>query len=483
MPQAPSGTENVQGEQSAVDDMTDKVVAGFTDFAYRLTPDQLTGAPLLAAKRCLLDAVGCAVNAYDFAPVAALRSLARTATSTRPATLFGTREQSTPEMAAFVNGAMIRCLDFNDDYFGSEKTNAHGDTGPHPSDNIGSVLVAAEMVQADGPTTLLGIALAYEVCGQLVDEVVIRANGWDHPIFHSIATAAASARLLGLAPDRIADAIRLAVVPNVCLYETRVGSISNWKGLAGPYGSRNGLFAALIAEAGITGPDLAFEGPRGFMKQVGHQFALGPFGGDGRPFRIENTYFKQLPLRYEMQLPVQLAFELRQQIDPSQIAAMRVFMERKSVTSRATEPSLWRPENRETADHSGPYLIAAGLVDGVISEETFEPERYGDPGLLSVVDTIELIEDGDYTAAFPWNMSCRFEVQLKDGRSLTVAGDKPKGHPDRPMSDEELTGKFLAQTEPRLGVKRAGELQHTIWNLEEESSLQRLFDLMVVRSA
>ena len=317
MPQAPSGTENVQGEQSAVDDMTDKVVAGFTDFAYRLTPDQLTGAPLLAAKRCLLDAVGCAVNAYDFAPVAALRSLARTATSTRPATLFGTREQTTPEMAAFVNGAMIRCLDFNDDYFGSEKTNAHGDTGPHPSDNIGSVLAAAQMARQTDPTTLLGIALAYEVCGQLVDEVVIRANGWDHPIFHSIATAAASARLLGLAPDRIADALRLAVVPNVCLYETRVGSISNWKGLAGPNGSRNGLFAALIAEAGITGPDLAFEGPRGFMKQVGHQFALGPFGGDGRPFRIENTYFKQFPLRYEMQLPVQLAFELRQQIDPS----------------------------------------------------------------------------------------------------------------------------------------------------------------------
>ena len=108
---------------------------------------------------------------------------------------------------------------------------------------------------------------------------------------------------------------------------------------------------------------------------------------------------------------------------------MRVFMERKSVTSRATEPSLWRPESRETADHSGPYLIAAGLVDGDISEETFEPERYGDPALLSVVDTIELIEDADYTAAFPWNMSCRFEVQLKDGRSLTVVGDKPKGHP------------------------------------------------------
>ena len=50
------------------------------------------------------------------------------------------------------------------------------------------------------------------------------------------------------------DALRLAVVPNICLYETRVGAISNWKGLAGPNGSRNGLFAALLAEVGHHRP-------------------------------------------------------------------------------------------------------------------------------------------------------------------------------------------------------------------------------------
>ena len=91
-------------------------------------------------------------------------------------------------MAAFVNGSAIRCLDFNDDYFGTEHTNAHGDTGPHPSDNLGGVLAAAQIAGASGADTLLGIAIAYEVCGQLVDEVVLRGNGWDHPTFHSIAT-------------------------------------------------------------------------------------------------------------------------------------------------------------------------------------------------------------------------------------------------------------------------------------------------------
>jgi 2-methylcitrate dehydratase len=203
--------------------------------------------------------------------------------------------------------------------------------------------------------------------------------------------------------------------------------------------------------------------------------------GDGRAFRIENTYFKQFPLRYEMQLPVQLALQLRDRIDLSQIGTMRVFLERKSVVSRGDEPALWRPENRETADHSGPYLIAASLVDGTIDEATFEDRRYRDPALLKFVDTIELVEDPSYTAVFPWHMSCRFEIVLKNGEQVIVTGDNPKGHPQRPMTDEELTTKFLDQVQPRLGAERAAELLATIWNLENESSLDRLFDLMTIR--
>jgi len=462
------------------DGLHDSIVGGLAGFAGRLTHAELPQTTLHAGKRVLLDALGCAVNAYDFPPVRALRRLAGTASSTRPATLLGTRTTTTPDLAALVNGGMIRCLDFNDDYFGSKSTRAHGDTGPHPSDNIGGVVAAAQMAGANGAETLLGLVLAYEIAGQLVDEVVLRGNGWDHPIIHSVATAVASARLLGLNEQRTANAIRLAVVPNICLYETRVGHISHWKGLAGPNGSRAGLFATLLAEAGITGPDLAFEGPRGFMKQLGHQFTLGPWGDEVPPFRIENTYFKQFPLRYEMQLPVQMALRLREQVDAADIRAMRVFMEHKSVTTRVAEPALWRPDNRETADHSGPYLIAAALMDGRVDEGTFEESRYRDTDLLAVVDTIELIEDLEYTAAFPWRMACRFEIELRDGRTVTVEGDRPKGHPADPLSDDELDAKFLAQTEPWLGAARAGQLREVIRNLEAEPSLDRLFDLAVV---
>ncbi len=457
----------------------DSVVRDFTSFVTQVTPDDVTGAAWAAAKRCLVDAVGCGLAGAQTDVIEALRGIASTATSSRPATLFGTTIQTTPDLAAFVNGSSIRCLDFNDDYFGTDESNAHGDTGPHPSDNLGGVLAAAQIAGATGAETLLGIVIAYEVCGQLVDEVVIRGNGWDHPIFHSIATAAAASRLLGLPQEKVANALRLAVVPNICLYQTRVGSISNWKGLAGPNGSRNGLFAALLAEAGITGPEMAFEGARGFMRQLEHQFALGPFGGPDHQFRVENTYFKHLPLRYEMQLPVQMALELRETVDALDIASMRVYMESKSVVARGAEPALWKPPNRETADHSGPYLIAASLLDGAITHDTFEPERFEAADVLAVTDTIELIEDPAYSASFPWQMACRFEVRLKDGQELTLVGVNPKGHPLKPMTDEEFAVKFLGQTESLLGEQQATELLHTLRSLEAESSLDRVFGLMV----
>ncbi len=118
-------------------DIADSVVRDFTTFVTEVTLDDVGDRALRAAKRVLVDAVGCALGAQRTEVVAALRRVASTATSSRPATLWGTTIQTTPDLAAFVNGSATRCLDFNDDYFGTEHTNAHGDTGPHPSDNLG----------------------------------------------------------------------------------------------------------------------------------------------------------------------------------------------------------------------------------------------------------------------------------------------------------------------------------------------------------
>lgn len=454
----------------------DKTTYTLVEFASTVGFSDLSVETMHATKRCIVDAVGCSLGAYYCEPINAIRAIASEITSVAPATIIGTTIRTTPDLAALVNGAMVRILDFSDDYFGGI-----GDTGPHPSDNIGGILATAESAGLGGKDLLLGIAIAYEVCGHLSDRVRWAAQGWDHPMCHSIATALGAGKLLGLSKQQLGNALALAVAPNICLNETRRGHLSNWKAFAGPNGSRNGLFAAMLAARDITGPDGVFEGSSGLMKQLNSSFELDdPLHARNVPFKIEGTFFKSLPVRYPYQLPIWTAIKLRERVDMAQIKSLRVYLEKRSVVSRETHPEYWEPESAETADHSGPYLIGAALVDGAISKNTFTPERYRDPTILGIVQKIHMEGDPAYSASFPRELNCRFEVELTSGEPITLHEINPKGHPGNPMSDNGLEAKFFAQVEPVLGHARAQTLLDQIWNVEKMENLGTLFPFMRV---
>jgi 2-methylcitrate dehydratase PrpD len=118
------------------------------------------------------------------------------------------------------------------------------------------------------------------------------------------------------------------------------------------------------------------------------------------------------------------------------------------------------------------------LVDGAIEERSFDAARLSDPRLLALMDVIELVEDPTYTEAFPGRMSCRFELELRDGNHLTHLGHHPRGHPDNPMTDAELETKFLAQIQPKYGPEGAQRLGDKIWNFESETSVETLLALV-----
>lgn len=456
----------------------DKTTERFATYAADLRYSELTPQAIHAVKRSVLDSIGCALGAFNAGPVKALRALASRVSSTTPATVIGTQIRTSPEWAALASGAMIRYSDFSDDYFGGM-----GDTAPHPSDNIGGLLAAAESTGVDGATLVLGIALAYEACGQLADHATLRSHGWDHPLLHSISTALGAGKVMGLSRDQLGNALGLAIVPHVCLFETRLGDISNWKGLAGPNGSRNGLFAAMLAEQGITGPPKPFEGKAGFMKQLDNPFTLGAMGSAHTGYKVEGTFFKYIPVRYEMQLPIWVALELRKQVKPEDIESICVFVEKRTVNSRADHPECWNPMSRETADHSGPYLIGAALVDGGITAKSFTPERYRDPTILGLIQKIRMEEDKNYTASFPATFDCRFEVTLKSGKAVTIHQQNPKGHPANAMSDSELEEKFLRQVDSVILKKQAHALLDQLWELEKLGDIRALFSLMQVADA
>ncbi|MDO8567831.1 MAG: MmgE/PrpD family protein [Dehalococcoidales bacterium] len=451
----------------------DKTTGRFADYTAALTYADLTPEALHAVKRCLVDSVGCAFGGFNAEPVKALRALAARVTAASPASLFGTRIRSSPEWATLVNATMVRYLDFSDDYFGGDGMQA----GPHPSDNIAAVWAAAESSGADGKSLLLGIALAYEACGQLVDNVLLNPR-FDYTVMHAVATALGAGRVMGLSRDQLANAVGLAVVPNISLWQNRTGHLSNWKGCAGPNGSRAGLLAAMLAGEGITGPAESFEGPAGFMKVLQCPFELGDFGGGKTPFKVELTYFKYMPVMYSIQTPIWIAFELRQKVKIEDIESIVVYIDAQNLGRGSYSPERWNPTTRETADHSAPFLIGAALVDGEITPNT--PEKFRDPAILSLIKKISAREDPHYTAEFPRTFHCRFEVKMRSGQPLSLHYANPKGHPANPMTDREIEAKFFKQAEPLIGNEKSRLLLGQIWNLENLKDVSTPFASMVV---
>lgn len=458
-----------------MDRTTDTLATYASDLRY----EDLSPAAIHAAKRSLIDSLGCALGAFHAEPIEALRGLARLSSAAQPATIIGTEIRSTPEMAAFANGAMVRYLDFSDDYFGGA-----GDVGPHPSDNIASVLAAAESAGADGRALLTGIIIAYETCCQFVDGIDFKGvrPTWDYTTLHAISSALGVASVWRLPQAQTRDALALAAASNISLLQTRVGKLSHWKALAGPYGSRNGLFAATLARAGITGPDEPLEGKAGWMAHLNMKISLGGLGGGDIPFKIESTFYKSMPVRYSVQLAILTAFELRKIVAIDDIESIRVHVVKRYVTSRDREPEAWSPATRETADHSFPYLIAAALIDGEISERTFEPEHFRSLTLLSLADKVEMVEDPAFTAAFPATFNCRLEAKLYSGETRQVHQVNPKGHPANPMSDSEIEKKFERQAfGARLTEKQVRAVLDRLWNVDELKNLSELFPPLRVR--
>jgi 2-methylcitrate dehydratase len=181
-------------------------------------------------------------------------------------------------------------------------------------------------------------------------------------------------------------------------------------------------------------------------------------------------------------LPVWAAIDLRNHLGADripQVEAIRVFLAGRYVTDKERSPEDWDPHTSGSADHSFAYLVAAALIDGAITRDTFTPQRFRDRGILALAQRIELVEDPTFTAEFPDTFNVRLEVEMSAGEQVVIHKTNPKGHPANPLTDEEIGQKFLDQAQPVLTAGRARELLHQLWRLEELDSISEIFPLTV----
>jgi len=349
------------------------------------------------------------------------------------------------------------------------------------------LVAVAEAEHLDGGALLLAMAIAYEAQCRFVEVVPYIERGWDQTPIVALGAALGCSRLLGLTPEQTAHAISLAVMPNIALNQSRTGSLSMWKGMGGPQGARAGVFAATLARHGMTGPDGVFEGKYGLWAQLmaGEKFDL-PLPTDfaRHTFAVQQTMIKSFPTRFNCQVPVFAAQKLRAAIDhPREIASLKIESIRQAFARWLDNPEVWKPQTRETADHSLPCTVAMALLDGTITPAMMERGRYKDADVLEFMSrcTIELPDE--FAALAPRTRCCRLTATLKSGETRVAEYRRSLEDDTADPGWEQAVGKFRELAGAVLKMSSIEKVISTVARLQDQPRIDELVALLAVTEA
>lgn len=409
-------------------------------------------------KQHLLDSIGCALGAEDSSVMASIRREESGAACSGPCSVIGGGFTS-PERAAFHNGALIRYLDYMDAFVAREEA-------CHPSDNIAPLLTAAEMANSSGEEFLLALAIAYHVQCRMTDSSApIMRAGFDHTLQLSVSIAAGASRLSGLNREQTAHAIALATAEGLSLGASSSGEhVPQWKRLASAASAFHAIHDVRLAHCGITGPLHAFEGPLGLKQALGKTFQI-----DWRNESYDGVLacsIKKYNAEFDAQSLIEGIVDLRNQgLRASNVREMTIdiFKAGYEMAGEGKSVNLRIVATKEDADRSLPYLAAVALLDGDVSPSAFTRERLNAVDVRRLVARIDAKPNRVYTLAYPKWLYSRVAVRCVDGRQLEIEKCDFEGFYTRPPSWEAVIEKFRLLGRPERSEDKLSQIVDCTW--------------------
>jgi len=354
------------------------------------------------------------------------------------ASVIGADYTATLSGAAFINGTLAHALDIDD--------TAAGTVG-HPSAPLLPALFAlAESHPCSGRSFVTAYILGLEVFYRIALASEGQMGGWHRSaLFGALATAAASAKLLGLNPGQIQTAIGISTSLTGGV-QLNFGTMS--KAVQVGNASRSGLVAALLAQAGCSGNPDSLDEPNGF----GSTFYSGHFNTQkivrdlGAPFNIifPGMAFKIHPCCGLTHAPADIVLDLvrRHDLLPDQISEVVVYGEELWLTVLIYP----QPETGYQGKYSMQYVVAAAIFDRDIGPDTFTDEQVNRPEHQAFFKRVQLLArpDAEWESVrqHAWNHCAEVIIRLRDGTELRADAPCARGYPDLPLSTSEIVEKF-----------------------------------------
>jgi len=418
------------------------------------------------ARYCLIDSLGCGLEALDHADCTNLLGPIVPGTTVEyGARVPGTQWVLDPVTAAFNIATMVRWLDFSDTWIAAQTS--------HPSDDIGAILAVADYVSrvnvaAGKPPLTVGVVLdamikAHELQGSLGAYVRLSETGIDHPFLPKVACAAVVAKLLGGTREQIIAATSLAFF-DVSLCAHRFGSnVGPRKGWASADSTSQGVRLAMMAIKGEPGyPQILTQPKWGFEKWFlgGREFTHGGLG----TAVMEGVLFKILcPVVIHAQSAIECALQLYPAVHKrlDDIAAIRLDVHVETFNKINKTGAL---RNAADRDHCLQYAVAVALLHGRLTANDYSDEFASDPRIDRLRTLMHVEENPRYTArlrdrAIGANPNA-IEIVYKNGtQSLRAEVEFPIGHPRRRQEGIPLlVKKFEANLARRFTPARQLEI-------------------------
>ncbi len=459
------------------------------EFAVNLKYKDLPENVVHEVKRYLYDSVGCAYGAYYTKDVNIIRNIYKKMKGAKESTVIGFGDKLPAVNTTLINSLMIRALDFNDIYWKEDPS--------HPSDIIPAALSVGEMVGASMKDVITAIVLAYEFEQRLCEFAVpgIRERRWHHATLTQFVSPIVAGYMLGLTVDQMVNAIGISGSHSHTIGCPTAGKLTMMKNTVDPMATQAGVFAALMAKEGYSGTEAVFEGKEGFMDcflgwnvkdqkvepvQMKGREGLGEWKWDldklvgnlGQNYKILECSMKAFPTEAltHTHISATLKVVTGHNISYDQIESVTI-----TTIARACDilfdPHKYRPESRETADHSLPYCIAAALVDHKITTASFSEDKLKDPRIWEVIDRIKGEASQEFEKMFPAKQPSKVVVRTKDGREFSEYLEYPKGDPREPMTMDDLENKFNALSDGLLSKRKQKSVKDMIFKAEKYKTI------------
>lgn len=367
--------------------------------------------------------------------------------------------------AAFVNGSYGHGFEYDD---------AHGPSYSHP----GSCVIPAALAIGEELGSTLGevitaLVTGYEVytrIGLLASPDLLQRGFHPHCVLSHFGAAAVAAKLRGFDAETTLHALAIALshTGGTTEYTSTGGSI---KRLHAGIGTRNGMVAADMARAGITGPRAFLSGNKGFFRTFlqrdpGHE-AQARFAS-GQPFQIGTVWLKAYCACY---------------CTHAYIDALRPFAARRAdiadielritphfnVVVGTANANAYEPRNIEHVQFSLPIQAAfalLGLGNGYLVHRDYLAGRLDLAPVIELARTIRIIEAPELEQRYPGKFVADVTITFRDGNTQRVFVGDPIGTDSNPMPDGEQDAKFMELTRDILGVERGQALLATLRRLD-----------------